>query len=379
MTYSKEKFSIFVATIQYLQLRLFINSDKKLIHSMESQSNHPTPEMIMKIGTGFWASKVLLSAVKFQLFTLLAEQKSMSAAEIKSHLHFQCTDRHVFDYLDTLSAFGLLQREGILETAKYANSRDTDFFLDKKKPSYIGGLLEMLNNRLYKFWGNLEEGLLTGQVQNEAKQGEDLFQKLYEDPDRLKEFIHAMSGIQMGAFTAFAGKFDFSKAKTLVDIGGSAGLLSLLVAKHHPHMQCTSWDLPPVAPIANETIGKFQLSERVKTSNGNFFEDEFPKADVVTMGNILHDWDEKTKLMLMKKAYDALPEGGAFVALESIIDDERKNNPFGLLMSLNMLIETGSGFDYTFADFNQWANSVGFKSTSLLPSAGPVSAAIAYK
>ena len=346
---------------------------------METQANHPTPDSIMQIGTGFWASKILLSAVKFQIFTTLAERKTMTAAEIKSHLGLKCTDRNVFDYLDALTSFGFLNREGILETAKYSNSINTDFFLDKKKPAYIGGILEMLNNRLYGFWGNLEEGLLSGQQQNEAKQGEDLFKKLYEDPNRLKEFIHAMSGIQMGGFMALAQKFDFSNFATLVDIGGSAGLLSLMVAKHHPHMTCVSWDLPAVAPVANETILQFQLQDRVKTVNGDFFKDRFPKADLITMGNILHDWDEETKLMLIKKAYDALPDRGAFVVIEGIIDDDRNKNAFGLMMSINMLIETGSGFDYTFADFNKWTKAIGFKSTSLLPLAGPTSAAIAYK
>jgi hypothetical protein len=170
----------------------------------------------------------------------------MTASQIKALLGFKCTDRHVFDYLYALTSFGFLNREGLLETATYTNSINTDYFLDKNKPSYIGGMLEMLNNRLYGFWGNLEEGLLTGHPQNEAKHGEHLFEKIYADPDRLKEFIQAMSGIQMGSFMALAQKFDFSNAKTLLDIGGSAGLLSLMVAKHQPHMHCTTWDLPDV-------------------------------------------------------------------------------------------------------------------------------------
>jgi hypothetical protein len=346
---------------------------------MEQEQNHPTPENIMKIGTGFWASKILLSAVKFQIFTTLAEKKTMSAIELKSHLGFKSTDRNVYDYLDALTTFGFLNREGLLETAKYSNSMDTDFFLDKNKPSYIGGMLEMLNNRLYGFWGNLEEGLLTGLAQNEAKSGGNLFEALYSDADRLKEFIHAMSGFQMGNFMALAQSFDFSKHKTLVDIGGSAGMLSIMVAKHQGHMNCTSWDLPPVASIANEVIQEFQMHDRVKTDSGDFFKDEFPNADIITMGNILHDWDEETKLMLIKNAYNALPEGGVLIAIENVIDADRNKNAVGLMMSLNMLIETGSGFDYTFSDFNKWTSAVGFKSTALLPLAGPTSAAIAYK
>jgi cyclopropane fatty-acyl-phospholipid synthase-like methyltransferase len=243
----------------------------------------------------------------------------------------------------------------------------------------MGGILEMMNNRLYSFWGSLEEGLLTGLPQNEAKRSEDFFGLIYQDPQKLKGFIDAMSGIQMGNFITFAQKFDFSKYKNLVDVGGSVGLLSLMVAKQQPHMTCTTFDLAPVERIAMETIQQFGLTDRVKTQNGDFFADALPKADIVTMGNILHDWDEEKKILLMKKAYEAIPEGGAFIAIESVIDDERKQNVFGMMMSLNMLIETGTGFDYTFADFRRWAKAVGFKSTTLLPLAGPSSAAIAYK
>jgi len=346
---------------------------------MEQQPNQPSPENIMKIGTGFWASKILLTAVSFQLFTKLAEKRTMSAKDVKEILKLNCTDRNVYDFLDALTVFGFLKREGILDTAVYSNTTDTDTFLDKNKPSYIGGILEMMNNRLYGFWGNLGEGLLTGLPQNEAKRSEDFFGLIYSDPEKLKEFTNAMSGIQMGNFMAFAQKFHFANYKTLIDVGGSAGLLSLMVAKHNPHMHCTSFDLPPVEPIANATIQQFGLANRVKTANGDFFTMPIPNADVVVMGNILHDWDEENKIALMRKAYDALPEGGAFVAIEGIIDDERKQNVFGMMMSLNMLIETGTGFDYTFADFNRWANITGFNSTAILPLAGPSSAAIAYK
>jgi hypothetical protein len=346
---------------------------------MERNSNQPSPETIMKIGTGFWPSKILLSAIKFQLFTKLAANIKMSGKDIKNELNLNCSDRHVFDFLDVLTGLGFLQREGLLETAQYSNTPDTNTFLDKKKASYIGGILEMMNDRLYSFWGNLEEGLLSGLPQNEAKRSEDFFGLIYQDPKKLRGFINAMTGIQMGNFITFAERFDFSKYKTMVDVGGSAGLLSIMVAIHNVHMMCTTFDLPPVEPIANETINRFGVADRVKSRSGDFFADTFPRADVITMGNILHDWDEEKKLMLMKKAYEALPDGGAFIAIESLIDDERKENLFGMMMSLNMLIETGTGFDYTTADFERWAKAVGFKSMAFIPLAGPSSAAVAYK
>lgn len=344
------------------------------------QPNQTTPDHIMQVGLGFWPSKILLTAVKFQLFTLLAQKGMLSAGEIKDKLELQCTDRHVYDFLDTLTGLGFLQREGILETAHYSNGSDTDVFLDKQKPSYIGGILEMANNRLYPFWGDLEAGLRTGLAQNEIKSGgNNPFVEFYKTPQKLEEFVHAMSGIQMGNFIAFAQKFDFTRCKTLTDAGGSGAMLSIMVAKHQQHMQCISFDLPPVAPIAQKNIDRFDVSNQVKTVDGDFFEGELPQSDIVVMGNILHDWDEEKKLLLIKKAYDALPPGGAFVAIENVIDDQRKQNVFGLMMSLNMLIEAGTGFDYTFQDFTSWVTAVGFTRMELLPLTGPTSAAIAYK
>ncbi len=340
------------------------------------------PSKIMQIGMGFWASKVMLSAVKFGLFTLLAP-KPLPAKEIKEKLGFNCSDRHVFDWLDTLVSLGFLERNGLLENAQYSNAEDTNLFLDKNKPSYMGGILEMANNRLYKIWSDLDEGLLTGQQQNEGKekaQGNlEFFTELYKDETKLKEFINAMSGIQTGNFMALVNKFDFSKYNSLLDVGGADGWLSIQICLKHPDIQCTTLDLPPVEPLAKKKIASFNLTDRIKFLGGDFWETEFPKADVITMGNILHGMDEETKQQMFQKVHDALNDGGAFIAIENVIDNERKQNTFGLLMSLNMLMENGDAFDYTMNDFEKWAKAAGFKRTELIPLAGPASAAIAYK
>ena len=339
--------------------------------------SQPTPAHIMQTGLGFWNSKVLLSAIRFGLFTLLTKGP-LSAEEIRKQLNLH--PRSLFDFLDALTALGFLQREGLLDKAKYSNTIDTDIFLDRSKPSYIGGILEMANNRLYGFWGNLEEGLLTGEPQNEVKDGgPDLFGVLYKDPDRLAEFVKAMGSFQVGNFMEFSKKFDFSKYNTLVDAGGAGGLLSVYVAMNNTHMNCISFDLPAVEEIAKANVNHFGLAGKVKCESGNFFKDDLPKADIVVMGNILHDWDEEQKLGLFRKAFEAIPAGGAFVAIENVIDNDRRQNVLGLLMSLNMLIETPGGFDYTVADFERWAKQTGFKNTEVVPLAGPTSAAIAYK
>ncbi len=335
------------------------------------------PSKIMQIGMGFWASKTLLTAVNMELFTYLANGE-LSGQDIKTRLGLH--ERGLYDFLDTLVALGFLKRSGLKETALYRNAEDTDLFLDKNKPSYVGGMLEMSNNRLYPFWHNLEDGLKTGAPQNETKTGgKPIFEELYANEEKLREFLKAMGGIQMGNFMTFSKKFDFSNYSTLCDIGGAGGYLSAQVVLNNDHMKCISFDLPPVSPVATETINNMSLGDKIIIQSGDFFKEDFPKADIITMGNILHDWGTQDKKMLIKKAYDALPQGGALVVLENIIDDDRSKNAFGLMMSLNMLIETPEGYDFSLADFDRWAKEIGYRETSIMPLTGPSSAVIATK
>jgi precorrin-6B methylase 2 len=346
---------------------------------MEStqQQEELNPSQIMQVGMGFWASKTLLTAVNMGLFTHLAKG-NLSGEEIKTKLGLH--QRGLYDFLDALVALGFLTRKGLKETSVYGNTPETDLFLDKNKPTYVGGMLEMANNRLYGFWGDLEKGLETGKPQNEAKKGgKPIFEIIYADQEKLREFIHAMAGIQMGNFVEFARNFDFSGYQTHCDIGGSGGHLSAQIAINNPHMECISIDLPPVAPIASEIIGDMGLSDRVAIAAGDCFTDELPEVDVITMGNILHDWGKSDKKKLIQRAFEVLPEGGALVVIENIIDDDRRQNAFGLLMSLNMLIETDKGYDFSGADFNELAMEAGFSETHVMPLTGPASAAIAIK
>jgi hypothetical protein len=335
------------------------------------------PSHIMQVGMGFWPSKTLLSAVELELFTKLGS-RSVTGRQIAEELGLH--ERAIPDFPDALVALGLLDRDGEGSDAAYRNTQETAVFLDKTSPAYVGGILEMANARLYPFWGDLTEALQTGKPQNEIKRtGTAMFEELYSDPDRLEQFMNAMAGISMGPFQALAEKFDFSKYETLCDVGGATGQLSLIVAGRHPNMRCTSFDLPVVEPIAKRRIEAAGLSDRVTTAGGDFFADPLPKADVITMGLILHDWNLERKMRLVKAAYDALPDGGAFIIIENMIDDARRENIFGLMMSLNMLIEFGDAFDFTGSDFAKWCKEVGFEQVDVVPLAGPASAGIAYK
>ncbi len=337
-----------------------------------------SPARIMEIGRGFNAAKVLLSAVELGLFTQLAARGPSTGPEIEQALGLH--PRATYDFLDGLLSLGLLTREGSGPSGRYANTPETDAFLDKAKPGYLGGILEMQNVRAYRFWADLTPALLTGEPQNEVKHtGKSMFGELYADPARLAQFMDAMIGVSTVNFRAFAAKFDFSPFKTMVDIGGATGLLAGLVAERHPHLRCASYDLPVVKPIADRKIAERGLAGRVETGVIDFLADELPKADLVIMAMILHNWSLEIRKMLIAKAYRALPPGGAFVVIEHLIDDDRRENVIGLMVSLTMLIEFGDASDYTGKDFDGWCKEAGFKRTEVLPLTASTSAAVAWK
>jgi SAM-dependent methyltransferase len=314
-----------------------------------------SPENIINLGNGFKAAKVLLTAVELGVFTELAGgPRSLEALQAALGLSRRRSTRDFFDALVSLKM--LRHRDG-----HYSNTRETDTFLDRNKPTYIGGLLEMYNHRLYRFWGDFTEGLKTGNPQNEARNGEEFFAALYADPDRLKEFLRAMAGISLFTAKALAKKFPWQDYKSFADIGCAQGVLAAEVVTAHPHLQGIGFDLEPVQSIFNEYIAERKLTRSLSFQKGDFFSDDLPQAEVLVFGQILHDWSLDQRKFLLAKAYRTLPQGGALIVYEPIIDDERRENTFGLLSSLTMLIETRDGFDYTGRECCEWMQEAGFQ------------------
>ncbi len=332
-----------------------------------------SPAEIMRLGMGFWGSKAFLSAVELGLFTQLA-QGPLSLDDLREKLGLH--HRGARDFFDALVALGMLnKREG-----KYVNTPETDFYLDRAKPTYIGGLLEMSNRRLYGFWGQLTEALRSGQPQNEAKGGgPSPFAALYADPANLEGFLKAMTGVSLPTARAIAAAFPWKNYKTFGDIGCAQGGLSAEIATIHSHLSGIGFDLQPVGPVFERYVRERGLAGRLAFQAGDFFEDALPKVDVLVMGHILHDWDLAQKRMLLAKAHTALREGGALIVYDAMIDDARRENAFGLLMSLNMLIETPGGFDYTGADCLGWMREAGFREARIQRFQGPYSMAVATR
>jgi O-methyltransferase domain/Dimerisation domain len=322
-------------------------------------------DRIMELGFGFMASKTLLSAIELGVFTELA-RAPMECEILRRKLRLH--RRGARDFFDALVAMGLLRRRA----NRYSNSPASARYLDRTSPEYVGGILEMCNARLYRFWGSLTEGLRTGKPQNEIKSGENLFDVLYGNRELLTNFCKAMTGRTLPAARAIASKFPWRRYETFADLGTSEGVVPVLVALAHKHLRCAGFDLPPVRPIFEQFARAHKVSDRVRFQAGNFFTDPLPPAEVYSMGAILHDWNLAEKRSLIAKVYNALPRDGAFIVFEWLIDDRRSERVPALMMSLNMLIETPGGFDFSGADCRGWMRDAGFRQIRVEHLAGPV-------
>jgi hypothetical protein len=331
-----------------------------------------SPAHIIQLGSGFWGPKTLLSAIELGVFSALAAGP-LAAEPLRERLGIH--PRSARDFFDALVALGMLERNDGL----YSNTPETGHFLDRAKPAYIGGYLDMINTRLYGFWGGLTEALRSGEPQNEIKTGGELFSVLYQDPIRLKQFLQAMTGYSLGTAQAMAEKFPWERYLTFIDVGCAQGCVPVQVALAHPHVSGGGFDLPAVGPIFSEYVASFHLESRLHFYPGDFFRDPMPHAEVLALGRVLHDWNLEEKKLLLAKAYAALPTGGALIVYESLIDDERRQQARGLLMSLTMLIETTGGFDFTGADCCGWMREVGFRRTYAEHLDGPDSMAVGIK
>ena len=323
------------------------------------KSDMVAPDNILELGQAFRGSKTLLSAVELGVFTILAQgPRELGALTQRVGLH----ERGARDFLDALVALGMLVRHA---DSRYANTVQADLYLDRNKPTYVGGLLETFT-RHFCAWGSLTTALRTGKPQSDASVVNN-FGPLYADKASREMFVSGMTVRTRPVAQAIAVKFPWQRYRTLIDIGTAEGCLPVAIAQVHPHITGGGFDLPALMPSFDSFVRQHALSERLRFYPGDFFNGALPTADVLVMGRVLHNWDLATKKMLLKKAHDALQPNGALIVYERLIDDERRVNASGLLSSLQMLLASTGGFDFTGAECIGWMREAGFRDIRVDP------------
>jgi phospholipid N-methyltransferase/predicted transcriptional regulator len=328
----------------------------------------PTPERILEIGQGFWASKTLMSATELGVFTELDRNGPQTVEELEDALGLH--PRSSRDFLDALVAMDLLEREHY----EYRNAPEASTYLVAGKPTSFVEWFEMVNHRLYPFWDDLETALRTGEPQNELDDPEThpFEGVVYHDDDILEQFVGAMTSLSMGVAEALAREFPWDDHESVVDLGTSEGVVPRRIAEENDHVRAVGADLPRVEPHFRSFTRESPAADRIEFRTADFFDDgTLPAADVYVLGHILHDWPFEERRTILSKVREAVRPGGAVVVYGTMIDEERREDELPLLMSLNMLIETPAGSDYTPIQCIRWLHDAGFEGGETRPLPGP--------
>lgn len=334
-----------------------------------SDAEAATVDDILEIGLSYWTGKTLMAAVELGLFSELAEQP-MDAEALRIRLSLG--KRMVEDFFDSLVAMGMLERVD----GKYRNAPVAATYLDRNKPeSYVGGMLSVANKEWYQLWDHALLGLRTGKAMSDLSRSrsgsKNPYEKLYSDEERKRSFARAMQGGSLGASAALADQFPWKEYQTVVDIGCSSGALLAQQLRTHPHLKGIGFDMPPLAPVVAETAERDGLTDRMSFVGGDFFSDDLPEAEVIVIGHVLCNWGVETRQMLLRKAYESLPKGGAVVVYDMLIDEERRSNTRALVVSVMMMLQSAHAGNYTGEECKGWLAEAGFQDLRVEHLAGP--------
>jgi SAM-dependent methyltransferase len=312
------------------------------------------PAAIKRLGNAFCAAKLLLTAADLGVFSTL-EREPATAARLAATLEVH--PRGIPDFLTALVALGLLARDG----DRYRNTEATSQLLIPGKDSYVGGYLRRADRMLYPAWAKLGDAIRTGRPQ-----AADAFAAMSADPAKLKAFLDMMDSVNGRLVPDLLAAFPWERYRTVADVGGARGNLLARLAQAYPHLSGVVFDLPAIGPAATEHLTALGVADQVRFQPGDFFADPMPAADVVILGHVLHNWAPEERAMLVKKAYDAVPAGGALLVYDAMLEPGSTDLD-KILVSLNMLLVTEGGSEYTTEDCQTWLSSAGFHDLVVRP------------
>ncbi|MFI0817548.1 methyltransferase [Streptomyces sp. NPDC021098] len=329
-----------------------------------------SPQPVTELFWAYWKTKTMLSAIELGVFTELAKEP-LRGDELAGRLGLG--PGAVGDFLDALVALDLLDRTGDV----YANTPAADEYLDAGKPAtYLG------DSYLAQCAGladDLTGVLRTGEALRGARTGRDFYADMYATSHSVRAFQRDMTALSIGSARVIAESFPWDSYRSLADIGTSEGALPGRILLSHPHLTAVGFDLPQAREGFEEYTGALGLADRMSFRPGDFFRDELPSADVLVFGHVLHNWGLEEKRLLLDKAYRTLPEGGAVLIYETLIDGDRRSNAVGLILSLMMHLEVPGGFDYTGPQCQEWLREAGFRETRVEHLDGPESMIVGFK
>jgi acetylserotonin N-methyltransferase len=318
-------------------------------------------------------SKTMFAAVSLGIFDALSDQPK-TLATLATELN--CNDDALERLLDANVGIALLEKS----SAGYKNLPAANKYLTTNSPQRLTGYIKYSNDVLWKLWGHLEDAVREGKHRWTQVYGWDgpIFTNFFRDEAAKRDFLFGMHGYGLISSPEVVAAFDLSRFKTICDLGGATGHLTIAACEHYSSMHGIVFDLAAAAPLAREIVGESKVADRIQIVEGDFFADELPPADLYAVGRILHDWSEDKIKLLLKRVYDRLPAGGGLLIAEKLLNLDKTGPGWAQMQSLNMLVCT-EGKERTLAEYEALLKSAGFKTVDGRTTNSPLDATLAVK
>jgi SAM-dependent methyltransferase len=305
----------------------------------------------MGVATQYWPSAMLLAAVRLDLFSLIPAEGIASPALARK---CGCSRRHLELLLNALSAHEFLEKRGEL----YFNAADSALYLRRESPAYLGGALAFAQD-LYAPWGNLDETMRAGSPASPARH-------LGTGPEETARFVRAMHERALAMGPALLAGFDLDGARTLLDLGGGPGTLSLLLCRRQDGLRATVLDLPPVAEQARLLLSEQGAGPEIRVVAGSYLDDldaalEGARFDAVLLSGQMHQESPEDCLRILAGARDRLNDRGRLYLVDIMTDEGKASPRFATLFGINMSLMRPNGGVHSRADMAGCLARSGFR------------------
>jgi acetylserotonin N-methyltransferase len=333
----------------------------------------PDPTPILDLLVAFRSSKIMFAAVELGVFDALAGGAKPVAALAKDLVsNADALER----LLDACVGLGLLARQ----PEGYANTPAAAAYLCKGSPRRLTGYVGYSNRVMWHMWAHLEDAVREGTHRWKQAFGLDgpIFSHFYRSEEAKREFLMGMHGYGLISSPEVASAFDLGRFRCFVDLGGGTGHLAVAACRRYPNLRGVVFDLPEAAPLARELIATTEVADRISVAGGDFFTDPLPDGDIFALGRILHDWTEEKVLKLLSRICGHLPDGGAVLIAEKLLDDDKSGPRWAQFQNLNMLVCT-EGKERTLAEYEALLKRAGFAEAIGCRTTSPLDAVLATK
>lgn len=310
-----------------------------------------TAEEISSVAFGFMASKAMFAGLHLDIFSHLSDgAKTNEALSEKTGVPVN----RIITLMTALDSIGLVARDG----EKYSNAPGAETFLSSASKHQFGDYLRyQINEQMYPFLGQLNE-VLDGSLSTDAV---DSYQHWMSDPEQAALYSNAQHAGSLGPGKTIARMVDLTGAKSLLDVGGGTGAMSIRLLQANPELGATIIDFPNVSEIGWQFITDAKMTNRVRYIPANALTVQWPdQQDAILMSYLFSGIPGDDVPRLIQQAFDNLVPGGAIMVHDFMVGDDRSGPVLAALWQLQHMAFTPDAHSVTAGWLKDEMAKVGF-------------------